>query len=62
MVLAVDIYTRASRAGDESATHEDQERQARDFARSHGLTVGRVLTDKAKSSSATLAASCRARS
>ena len=55
MALPVDIYTRASRAGDGSATHEDQERQARDFARSHGLTVGRVLTDKTKSSSATLA-------
>jgi site-specific DNA recombinase len=51
----VDIYTRASRAGDGSTTHEVQERQARDFARSKGLTIGRVLRDETKSSSGTLA-------
>lgn len=54
MEKPVDIYTRASRAGDGSTTHEDQERQARDFARSHGLTIGRVLKDGTKSSSGTL--------
>jgi site-specific DNA recombinase len=55
MALPVDIYTRASRATEGSSTHEQQEREARDFARSNGLTIGRVLTDKTKSTSATLA-------
>ena len=54
MSKPVDIYTRASRAGEGSTTHDDQERQARDFARSSGLTIGRVLKDKTKSTSATL--------
>ena len=50
----VDIYTRASRAGEGSTTHETQERDARAFAQAHGLTVGRVLRDPTKSTSATL--------
>jgi site-specific DNA recombinase len=54
MSAPVDIYTRASRAGEGSTTHEDQERQAREYARTHGLKVGRVLRDPTKSSSATL--------
>ena len=54
MAKPVDIYTRASRAAEGSTTHEQQERQARDFARSQGLTVGRVLKDPTKSTSATL--------
>ena len=50
----VDIYTRASPAGEGSSTHEDQERQARDFARGNGLPIGQVLRGESKSSSATL--------
>jgi site-specific DNA recombinase len=54
MSAPFDIYTRASRAGEGSTTHEAQEREARDFARGKALTVGRVLKDPSKSSSATL--------
>jgi DNA invertase Pin-like site-specific DNA recombinase len=54
MALPHDIYTRASPASEGSSTHEQQEREARDFARSQGLTVGRVLIDRTKSTSATL--------
>jgi site-specific DNA recombinase len=52
--LPVDIYTRSSRAGEGSTSLEQQEQEARAFARTHGLTIGRVLHDKTKSSSATL--------
>ena len=51
MTTPVDIYTRSSRG---EGSHDDQEREARSFARTHGLTVGRVLRDETKSSSATL--------
>ena len=54
MALPVDIYTRSGRASEGSSSHEQQEREARDFARAHGLTIGRVLTDRTKSSSGTL--------
>jgi len=50
----VDIYTRASRAGEGSTTHEQQEAEARAFAASQGLRVGKVLRDLTKSTSATL--------
>jgi site-specific DNA recombinase len=52
--LPVDIYTRSSRAGEGSTSLEQQEQEARAFARTHGLTIGRVLHDRTKSSSATL--------
>src|SRR5262245_56273764 len=47
MALPVDIYVRVSRvAGREHLTSpEYQEREARAFARSRGLKIGRVLTD-----------------
>src|SRR5215211_6958641 len=54
MATPVDIYTRSSRAGEGSSSHEQQEREARAFAQSQGLTIGRVLRDETKSSSATL--------
>ena len=46
--MSVDIYTRVSRKGtrEHLTSHEDQERQARAFARSQGLTIGRVLSDE----------------
>jgi site-specific DNA recombinase len=46
--LPVDIYVRVSRVGgrEHLTSPEDQEREARSFAHSHGLTIGQVLPDR----------------
>jgi DNA invertase Pin-like site-specific DNA recombinase len=46
-VPPVDLYVRVSRVGgrENLTSPEDQERQARAFAASQGLTIGKVLTD-----------------
>jgi site-specific DNA recombinase len=54
MALPVDIYTRSSRPGPDSTSHEVQYEQGVAFARAKGLTVGRWLKDETISSSATL--------
>ena len=48
---AVDIYTRVSRRGkrEHLTSHDDQEQQARAFARGHGLPIGSVLSDEDES-------------
>lgn len=47
----VDVYVRVSRVGgrEHLMSPEEQERDARNFASSHGLAVGKVLTDLDKS-------------
>src|SRR4051812_41004323 len=48
MSKPIDIYTRVSRVGgrEHLVSHEDQEAQARGFAKSRGLRLGRVLHDE----------------